>query len=436
MTPNDTTNPADSLPARTTPTWEIEVLLSGASVFALFQLYDTLQRSFFDLFERLSPTALGLLSALSTYVQAGVLALAIGFLIHLMIRSFWAAAVGLQSIDASGSLGRTGTLGPAQRALLAERWARLPARIAELDDQATMVFALSLGLAKLMAILVLTVLVAMAIGLLIVAASGGRIDLTAALGTVLALTLTPFLVVTVVDSRRGKKNLPPLPWTQRVLAPYAAAGMTADSNLGMQMLVHRMSGGRRSVKGTVAITALVTALMIVVAVVPLVQRVGIGALLKGEFPGLVAGQQHALRAVHYLDRLPVGRTLRAPVIPSEVAKPPYLRLFIPYVPHWHDGLLSDCRKKADATDTWRHDALASAATLRCVAEALPVTLDRQPVNVLWMFADDRRADRRGFVVMIDVRTLDEGRHELVIVQPEAAYDDDEPEEPWRIPFWR
>ena len=40
----DTANPADALPARTTPTWEIEILLSGASVFALFQLYDSLQR--------------------------------------------------------------------------------------------------------------------------------------------------------------------------------------------------------------------------------------------------------------------------------------------------------------------------------------------------------------------------------------------------------
>lgn len=431
----DTANPADALPARTTPTWEIEILLSGASVFALFQLYDSLQRRLFDVFERLSPDAIGMWSALGGYVQAGVLGLAIGFVAHLLIRAYWAAAVGLHSIDPTGSLGRTGTLGPAQRAMMAERWARLPQRMAELDDLATLVFALSLGLAKIMAILVLLALVSAGLGMAVAALSSGRISAEDAMLGVLLLAVVPSIVAVFVDNRRGKKNLPALAWTTRVLRPYAAVGLTADGNLGMQMMVHRLSGGRRSFKGSAAVGLLMFVLMIIVVAVPTLQRVGVGTLLKGDFPRLEAGQFHAVRAHHYFDQMPAGEALRTPALPSAIVRAPYAKLFIPYVPHWHDAPLRECRERAAAVEEWRHDALASAATLECLAEKLPVTLDGRPVTALWVFSEDRRADRRGFVVMIDVRGLTPGRYELQVAQPEAAYEKDDPRVPWRIPFW-
>lgn len=37
--PQNSQYDAETIPQRTTPTWEMEVLLSGATVFALFQLY-------------------------------------------------------------------------------------------------------------------------------------------------------------------------------------------------------------------------------------------------------------------------------------------------------------------------------------------------------------------------------------------------------------
>lgn len=443
-----TANPAEALPARTTPTWEIEILLSGASVFALFQIYDSLQRSLFDIFERLSPDVLGMWSALGSYVQAGVLALAVGFFAHLLIRAYWAAAVGLHSIDPTGSLGRTGTVGPAQRAMVAERWAKLPQRIAELDDLATLVFAMSLGLAKVMAILVIIALVSAGIGSGIAMLGNPDWKASDAMMGVMGLAILPSLVATLVDNHRGKKTLPPLRWTTAVLRPYAAMGLTVDANLGMQMMVHRISGGRRSFKGSAAVGVLMFVLMLSVLIVPTLQRVGVGVLLKGEFPSLQPGQSHALRANHYLDRHAPGQTMRVPVIASDVAKGPYLRLFIPYVPHWHDALVRECREAAIRSTApvaaghespkrmdWRSDAQAGAGLLGCVSAQLPVALDGRPVSEPWVFADDRRHDRRGFVVMVDLRGASSGRHELVVQQPEAAFTEDEPRVPWRIPFW-
>ena len=441
----ETGNPAEAMPARTTPTWEIEVLLSGASAFALFQVYDGIQEGLFDLVRRLSPEMVGLTSAIGTYLMAGVMALALGFIAHLAVRAFWAAAVGLHSIDPGGSLGRTGTVGPVQRALIAERWARLPQRIAELDDWATIVFAVSLGLAKLMIGLIFGFLVVYGLGAALSALTDGRVSPFAAMTSLFALMLLPYFIASTVDGQNGKKNRPASRWTARVIKPYAAAGMTPDSNLGLQMMVHRLSSGRRSYKGVVATTALATTLLLIVAVVPIVQRVGVGTLLRGEFPSLQAGQPQSLRANHYLDRLPEGDVLRTPVIPSEVVRTPYLRLFVPYVPYWHDPLLERClgdredRRDAARDDNdadWRLKAADNAAVLACVAEALPVTLNGQAVTVPWFFAEDRRHDHRGFVVMVDVRALAPGRHALTVKQPEEAIYEGEPDVPWQIPFWR
>lgn len=442
---HETGNPAEAMPARTTPTWEIEVLLSGASAFTLFQVYDGIQEGLFDLIRRLSPEMVGLASALGTYLMAGVMALALGFIAHLMVRAFWAAAVGLHSIDPAGALTRTRTVGPVQRDMIAERWAQLPRRIADLDDWATIVFAVSLGVAKMMVGLTVGFVVTYTLGAGLSTLSGGAIAAFPALMVMFAVLLGPYALATTVDGQRGKKNLPPAPWTRRVLAPYAAAGMTAEHNLGLQMMVHRLSSGQRSYKGVIATTLLMFALMAIVIVIPTVQRVGVGTLLRGEFPSVQPGQPQSLRANHYLDRLPEGEILRSPVIPSEIARPPFLRLFVPYVPHWHDALLERClgdreaRRDAARDDhaaDWRLQAADNAAVLACVAAALPVTLNGKTVTEPWVFAEDRRHDHRGFVVMIDVRALPQGRHELAIQQPPEALFEGEPDLPWRIPFWR
>lgn len=94
-----TTDLGDALPKRTTPTWEMEILLSGATVFALFQAYAELNVAVFWLIERLPNDLKGLMSPVGLYIQGGVLGLALGFLAHLMLRAVWVSLVGLRSVD-------------------------------------------------------------------------------------------------------------------------------------------------------------------------------------------------------------------------------------------------------------------------------------------------------------------------------------------------
>lgn len=58
-----------------------------------------------------------------------------------------------------------------------------------------------------------------------------------------------------------------------------------------------------------------------------------------------------------------------------------------------------------------------------------------PVQAPWRLADDPLRDRRGFLVMVDLRGVASGPHELAVQLPPPARDDDTPDTSWRSPFW-
>lgn len=438
-TPPDATNDAaDALPKRTTPTWEMEILLSGATVFALFQAYAELNAGVFWLLERLPNELAGLISPVGLYVQGGVLGLALGFLAHLILRAVWVSLVGLRSVDPEGRLRHNENLGPAQRALLGETLDALPQRIATLDDTATLVFGAAIGIAKLMAGLTLTVggLFLVAYGL---ASALGIIEHLVTLCFVLmGLWLLPLMLATMLDNHAGKRGRAPARWVDRLIRFYAAAGYTADGNLGATMATYRVAGAKRGWRAQLAIGALVSSVVAVAVIAPLLQHRGIGDLLDGDFPELRAGDAGTTRATHYLDRQDPNDLYRAPALPSDVLTGPYAKLWIPYVPEWHDAALARCTPKRSAD--WRSDLAASRAVLECLAATQPIRLDGRPVDAQWWWSEDARHDRRGFQVMIDLRALGTGPFLLEIDQPESQRqrDDttDNDDRPWRIPFWR
>lgn len=255
----------------------------------------------------------------------------------------------------------------------------------------------------------------------------------------LGIWLLPMMAATLADNRAGKQGRPPSPWVVRVIRVYAAAGYTADGNLGTTMATYRVAGAKRGWRAQLTIGLIVSAVMSVALLAPVLQYQGIGGLLDGDFPSLRAGSTGALRSTHYLDRQRPGEVYNGPNLPSEVITGPYAELHIPYVPEWHDAVLARCTPKG-RTD-WRGDLAASRAVLDCVAATQPIRLDGRPIDAPWWWSEDARHDRQGFQVMIDVRALRTGPFLLEIEQPESIkrLDDDaegDDDLPWRIPFWR
>src|SRR4051794_24559506 len=89
---------ASGVPAETTPTWEMELLISGATVFGLMQLPARLDAIFYDLFNRGSEQVASLLMPLWIYAKVALLTLIGTFVLHLVLRGLWVAMVGLDSV--------------------------------------------------------------------------------------------------------------------------------------------------------------------------------------------------------------------------------------------------------------------------------------------------------------------------------------------------
>ncbi|HWT17081.1 MAG TPA: hypothetical protein VN581_14990, partial [Patescibacteria group bacterium] len=130
----------DAIPARTTPTWEMEMLLSGATVFGLLQLPAALNAMIEPVLARLGGGVGLVASILTVYVGAAVYLLLATFIGHLVIRGFWIALLGLRSVFPEGPDFERLRGGPIARDVARRHAVRTEDEIERLDNLATIVF--------------------------------------------------------------------------------------------------------------------------------------------------------------------------------------------------------------------------------------------------------------------------------------------------------
>jgi hypothetical protein len=118
----------------TSPTWELELFLSGALVFAMLQLPGVVDHFFSRLEPTVAGTARTVVLNIGLYAKAIAYTLLLTFSIHLIGRAQWVALMGLQSVYPSGirwdelkmarsratstSRGRHGSVAPSQSSII------------------------------------------------------------------------------------------------------------------------------------------------------------------------------------------------------------------------------------------------------------------------------------------------------------------------------
>src|SRR6187431_1541919 len=93
----DNTNVPDPIIARTAPTWEVELLISGVAVFAMLQLPGWLDDRMFALEPRVDNVWRMVISLAYFYAKSAAVVLAVTFALHLLLRAQWIALVGMDS---------------------------------------------------------------------------------------------------------------------------------------------------------------------------------------------------------------------------------------------------------------------------------------------------------------------------------------------------
>jgi len=432
--PTEPVQDADALPRHTTPTWEVELLISGVAVFAMLQLPGWLDDRFFVLIPRFDQAVVSALTVVFVYLKLAALILAITFTLHLIMRARWIALVGLHSVFPDGVHWERLRMGPVRRALEQQRLAPAEIHIERADNRATVTFALGVTLGSLMLVICLVAGVAFGINGLLQWSFGTTFDLFRLLFLFLAAALLPFLAAHLIDRRFGSR-LAATSWQRHTLAwlfrAYAAAGVGRSRYVWL--LISSRIGELRFVF-IIWLIVIPTAILGSMTLLPTKSPYRLGNYAA--FPYL-ANDSRAMNAAHYDDQRDLVHDPAVPYIQSAVIDSPYLQLVVPYQP----GRDAAALRRQCPTALDMNEAKARAEhTLDCLGKMHAATLDGKPVDGLqYETGSDARARRPALVAMIDVRALASGRHELRVARAPAAPEGGKsrgPIDDYVIPFWR
>ena len=427
--PAPTLSPADALPRHTTPTWEVELLISGVAVFAMLQLPGWLDDRLFALLPRLATDWGEPLKILYVYTKSAAVILAATFALHLLLRAHWIALVGMHSVYPGGVRWERLRMGAVQRRIEQRQSLGVEGDIDRADNRATVVFAIGVVLASTLLLITCTVLVLFAAAMGLAAASGLQVEASPLFFGCLLLVVVPMALASFVDRRFGERLRADGP-VARVLA--ALFRFYGRLGLGRWSGPTRLFASHGSENRTLLVTLLVFGLScfgVMVGLQALKEPEGFGQYAL--FPRF-ADDGRAIASAHYDDQRDPLHDPAVPYLQGMVITGPYARLVLPFRPDEDGAALG---RRCPHLAVLDGDARADAA-LDCLTRWHAIRLDGRPLPGLrYDIASDPRTDRPALLAMIDVRTLPPGRHELQVRRARTPQDAS-PDAAYRIPFWR
>ncbi len=422
----------NQLPRHTTPTWEVELLISGVAVFAMLQLPGWLDDGFFSIQPRLETKWYQLAILVYFYSKSVAVILAATFVIHLLLRARWIALVGMHSVYPGGVRWEKVRMGPVQRELTERSQLTMEAIIERADNLATTIFASGVAMALIVVNLTALLGVVFIATNALIWVTGWEDDFGQFPLLVIALIFMVIFVVTNLDRRYGAR------WVKGGLMYRVSSvtyrlisrvGMGRSNNRIMALLSSNTDNWVMLMVPILVIGGAITGVMLAYSGMRDVTKLG-GYDLFPEATGV------AVDAANYTDSRDPSRDPAVPFVQSMVVTGPYLKLILPYEPR-RDGpaLRGNCPASAK-TGTER-----AAGLVNCLQALHPVALDGKLAdNLHYEVASDPRTDRPALLAMIDIRSLSPGRHELRVGRAPAPGDETQTKNRDTresvIPFWR
>lgn len=441
--PSDQELAAAGVP-QTSPTWELELLISGAVLFALFQLPSLINSFFAHLEPHTTSATASAVFFVHLYVKAIVYALIASFVVHLVARAYWVGLVGLHSVFPHGMRWEEMKVGPISLQVYRERLSSLQPIIARADNFCSVIFSFAFLLALMFAftILISGLFSAIAYGLAQLF-FGGRYVRHFFFGLTALLAAVP-MVTAVIDRRIGPR-LTPNSRGARMLRNAAVSGYRIGliNIIGPVFLTLLTNIGRGKV-----IMIFYAAMFSIILFVAAERLANTDRLSVNSYDYYGSSDAHGVNYRFYETQRSDDEILpRTPSIQADIIRDPYVKLFIPYSPARHNALVSrECpgvRPLQDrgfqlGSDPAVPDSLA-LPVLRCLGRIHAVTLDGTPLaEPDFRFYEHPRSGIKGIIAYIPVDSLARGRHVLV-VKPAPRIDAGTPRTPPRpyvIPFWK
>ena len=439
--PSDAELAASGVPD-TSPTWELELLISGAVLFALFQI-PSLLNGFFARVEPHATTAmLSVLLFVQLYVKAIVYALIASFVVHLVARAYWVGLVGLHSVYPHGVRWENFKSGPVTLDVYRQRLVSLPAIISRTDNFCSVIFSFAFLLVILFGFTVVITAgyTLIAYGISYLFFHGQKTD--ALFLVFAALTALIPASTALIDRRFGAR-----------LSPRA-------QNVLRRMVVFTYRGTAQHLTSPIFIPLLTNVGRKRITAIFYASLLGILAFVIGE--RLARQDQLSINSYDYFalsknygvdyrlyenQRSSDEEYPRLPSIQSDIVTGSYVKLFIPYVPRRHNAIMArSCptlrptqgRGLQFGIDPTPPDSLAIPA-LECLARIHGVTLDGAPrTDLKFSFYEHPGTGIKGILTYIPADSLTRGQHVITVKQVPSPDADasSRPPSPYVIPFWR
>jgi hypothetical protein len=410
--PRDENEAMDRLRDRTD---ELELIISGLTIFALFSIPGWLFDKIADIYTHLS-TSLAIAGTVGTAVLAGTsYGLAACFVVHLMARAYWVGLIGLRSVFPDGiKWNKTPGLGPLGRQHYRDTLPDLDTVIQNTDRLASSLFAV-ISMLTLSVLWFGTILVVM---LVVSGAIGTRFGLTnTGMGIGMVVLLVVFFGVPILvyfldallasrvtrlrDSRiyaglvRFLRRIAGIAYPQRLVLPVQ---LTLQSNT----------------RPVAFFIALILTAIIIVVVGSTRSAAWRNFTLSGEFDYLDTAQvREGFLSTYYEDMSsPLDRLRGFPRVDSFNQSGSFVRLFLPYQPLRDNLVLDQLCGSAEKTP----DRVA------CLRLLWTVSIDGRPVTMTG-FEPAERADlgMRGLIGLVPLAGLEPGLRRIEVVwNPGAA----------------
>lgn len=408
-------SPADGhtqMPKRTTPTWEMELLLSGALVFSMLQLPALLDALLLQLLPRVSLGVSTALIIVGLYLRAGIFALGFAFIAHLAIRAYWVALIGTNSVFPGRPDWSKSWVSPIGKRVADAIWVPMEQRIDAADNVASIVFAMGIACMVMMLSLSVVISVMIALGTAMTVLSGGRISSFNGFLLSAALPLLMTLIGPLIDQALGKR-LSSGGWLMRLVEKSYAWQMNAPGFVHFGAITNpiflnvKLKSFAKFLIGLALMTVLIASLLSSMQ----------SSQTRGRFENFLPTQSDelTLRPENFRNqRKGASRYLANATIESMELGDKALWLFVPLsVDRHRQHLLKACPDLMTLPRAQR----GSAAHLQCAAALVAPRLDKQPIDstgLSWMV--DPHSGFEGLAWRVENARISPGRHEIRIKQ--------------------
>lgn len=419
---------------------ELELIVSGLFAFALL----TAPGRVFDRWATNSVHVEGLFdyALMFGFIIAFGLSysLAFAFIVHLAIRGYWIALIGLKSTFPDGiRWDRIPLMGAVSQAFYRERVGDLARTIDRADRAASILFAMAILIALSMLwvgiIATLLILFSGLLGQLFDDSDRAvKLILLITYGFFMGVTLLPFLLEKAIAYRQRSGVASPrmersVRMLLRVLGFFVPQRLIVSVQMTLQSNLNR--------KGFMPVYFAVIFLTSILGSLQVAQSSRFAMLHRYDVLTTAAVNQGMVSAHYESMRSEHDRLLLYPMIPSDRISEVHLRLFLPHLPKRDNAL---AREQCNGLRGGRNlETKQAAGTLAhaCIGAFWTITLDGETVPLDDFIPIERRdLELRGLVGYIPIADLVPGRHDLEVEWNAGGGEDSaSPARKYRIPFW-